>query len=84
MHVLLKQLRERAGLTVREAAERLGVQRATVYSWEAAETNKTPEPAKLRAVMDLYGATNAERSEIARLRAFGPEPDDEAGAAAGA
>ena len=71
MQTILKKLRERASLTVREAAEALGVQRATVYAWEGGD--KMPEPASLRAAMDLYGATPGERAAVAQLRAFGPD-----------
>ena len=73
MQTILQNLRKRAALTVREAAEALGVQRATVYAWEGGD--KMPEPASLRAAMDLYSATPDERDEVARLRAFGPDAD---------
>lgn len=76
MKDILKRLRERAGLPVREAAEHIGVTRATVYAWEAGE--KQPDPPALRAAMDLYSASVEERDEVARLRAFGPDPTDDA------
>ena len=71
MGSILRALRERRGLTVAEAAGWLGLTRATIYTWEG--DAKKPDPASLRAAMDLYGATAEERDEVARLRAFGPD-----------
>jgi len=71
MGTILRALRERRGLTVAGAAGWLGLTRATIYTWEKNE--KLPDPTSLRAAMDLYGATDEERDEVARLRAFGPD-----------
>lgn len=79
MNEILKSLRERAGLTVQAAADKLGVHRATIYAWEGTD-GKIPEPEKLRAAMDAYGATDEERAKIAALRAFGPDPERTAAA----
>lgn len=49
----------------------LGVVRGTVYAWEAGE--KLPDPANLRALADAYDADDAQRADLARLRAFGPD-----------
>jgi transcriptional regulator with XRE-family HTH domain len=73
MRELLRRLREQAGLTVPEAAERIGVHKATVYAWES--EGKIPEPPQLRRAMDAYSASEEERAEVARLRAFGPDPE---------
>lgn len=72
MGQILQMLRERSGLSVRQAADGIGVTRATVYAWEAGQ--KQPDPPALRGAMDLYAATDDERAEVARLRAFGPDP----------
>ena len=71
MGTILNALRERRGLTVAEAAGWLGVTRATISTWE--KEQKQPDPASLRAAMDLYRASDEERDEVARLRAFGPD-----------
>lgn len=67
---ILRDLRERAGLTVIRAAEQIGVTRAAIYSWESGA--KWPDQEPLRKAMDVYGASEAERAEVAKLRAFGP------------
>ncbi len=71
MKDILRKLRERSGLSVPEAAEKLRVTRATVYAWEAG--GKLPDPLNLRAAMELYGATPDECDKVAHLRAFGPD-----------
>lgn len=73
MDRLLKALRERNGWSVVEAAERIGVTRATVYSWENGD--KEPEKPALRSLCEAYGATDTEREELAKLRAFGADAD---------
>lgn len=73
MRQILRSLRERAGLSVPEAAEAIGVHKATIYAWEAGE--KQPDPPALRKAMDAYGASDDERAEVARLKAFGPDTD---------
>lgn len=74
MHLILKALRSRSGLTAIEAAERIGVTRAMIYCWESGD--KEPGRPSLLAACDVYGATEAERAELARLRAFGPTSAD--------
>lgn len=78
MGAILQTLRERAALTVIEAAERIGVTRTIVYAWERGE--KAPEAENLSRACDVYGATPAERMRLAHLRAFGSEPTEAAGA----
>lgn len=77
---ILRTLRKRSGLTGQQAADAIGVERGTLYTWESGE--KAPSPAALRKAMDVYGATEAERTEVAHLRAFGPEITTEATAGA--
>ncbi len=71
MGSILRTLRERAGLSVADAAEQIGVSRSLVYAWEKDE--KQPEPPNLRAACRVYAASEAERAELAALRAFGGE-----------
>jgi len=73
MSTLLRTLRLRAGLTVEEAATRIGVTRATVYAWEAGD--KEPDKDSLRAAAAAYDATEEERVSLAIARAFGVEVD---------
>lgn len=72
MSELLRTLRIRAGFTsVAAAAAAIGVERATVYAWEAG--SKEPDKANLRTLAEVYGATDADRAELARHRAFGSD-----------
>lgn len=73
LQTLLRSLREARGLKVADVADKLGVVRGTIYAWEAGE--KLPDPVNLRALADVYEATETERADLARLRAFGPDPD---------
>lgn len=79
MGVLLSRLRLRASLSAKAAADAIGVVVQTVYYWESGE--KEPDKDSLRKLCDVYGATEAERAELARLRAFGPTTADTAPAA---
>ncbi len=79
MDCILRNLRERARLSVVEAAGLIGVTRAAVYAWESGQ--KEPDKGSLLAACDVYNATEAERDELARLRAFGPTATDTAPAA---
>lgn len=74
MGSILRTLRERRGLGVADAAALIGVTRATVYAWEGGE--KEPDKPALRSACDVYAATDDERAELARLRAFGPTSAD--------
>jgi transcriptional regulator with XRE-family HTH domain len=76
MAQLLRTLRQRAGLTVEEAAARIGVTRATVYAWEAGD--KEPDKDSLRAAATAYDATEDERVRLAVARAFGVDAADAA------
>lgn len=71
MHELLKTYRESAGLTVIQAAEKIGVTRASVYDWEAGR--KMPEPANMRAIADAYSLGSDQCAKLAALRTFGVE-----------
>lgn len=66
---VLRELRGRAALSVRRAALELGVTRAAVYSWESGA--KRPSPPVLRRALDLYGASEAERCQVAHFYALG-------------
>lgn len=77
----LRHLREHAGIKVSDAAEKLGVQRNTAYSWEIPEGkgSRRPEPEVLGKLLDLYSATDRERLEAWRLRSLPREkPEDDA------
>ena len=66
---VLRELRGRAALSVRRAALELGVTRAAVYSWESGA--KRPSPPVLRRALDLYGASEEERCQVAHFYALG-------------
>ena len=51
-HIRLKEYRLRAGLTVDQAAERIGVVFTTLYRWEAGEN--TPSMSKLEKIREVY------------------------------
>lgn len=67
----MRQLRERRGLTAAQVAEQLGASRASAYAWEGPRSHPTPEA--LGRLLDLYGATDAERLEVWRMRALEPD-----------
>lgn len=48
MHI--KEMRERAGLTLRELSQKLEVSFTTVYCWDVGD--KCPKPEKLPAIAD--------------------------------
>ncbi|MGL6195578.1 MAG: helix-turn-helix transcriptional regulator [Thermoguttaceae bacterium] len=50
--IRLRSLREKAGLTVEEVAEKLGVSNRTIYAWEKA-TN-APHISMFPAIAELY------------------------------
>lgn len=49
----LKSLRQQKGLSIKDVAEKLGVQRQTVYQWERGET--LPTLGKLVLLESVYG-----------------------------
>lgn len=49
---LLAHARRRAHLSQEEAAERIGVQRITVYRWEKGKSS--PHPANARRICEVY------------------------------
>jgi transcriptional regulator with XRE-family HTH domain len=49
----LRSLRQQKGLSIMEVAEKLGVQRQTVYQWERGET--LPTLRKLVLLESVYG-----------------------------
>ncbi len=51
--VRLRMLREKAGLTVNEVAEQLGVSYVAVYNWEAG--SRTPPLETFPTFAELYG-----------------------------
>lgn len=71
MGSILRALRERNSLSVVDAASRIGVTRAAIYAWE--NEQKEPDKLSLRSICEAYGATEAERAELAQLRAFGTD-----------
>lgn len=52
-----KRLREKAGLTQDEAAERLGVSRSTIAGYESEEKNRTPRTEVLKKASELFGVS---------------------------
>lgn len=66
----LKQLRERAGLSIVRVIEAIGVSRAVAYAWEDEGPNgKAPGPGHLQALLELYRATDVEQLAVWRLLA---------------
>lgn len=47
--------REAAGLTIPEAARRLGITPAAIYQWENGQT--FPDAKRLSAIAEVYGVT---------------------------
>lgn len=66
---ILRGLRERACFSVLRVSRELGVTRAAVYSWESGA--KRPSPGVLRRALELYGATEEERCQVAHFYALG-------------
>ena len=63
---LLESLRRTAGISRAKGAERSGVSRMTLFRWERGDN--IPHEYELRAVLDAYGASPAQRSEIHKAR----------------
>lgn len=64
----LARLRERAGLTQEQAAAKIGASRPAVVRWETQKPwGLRPRPHNLTALLNLYGATDAERAEVFTL-----------------
>lgn len=66
---VLRSLRERASLSVVAVARELGVTRNAVYCWERG--TKRPSRESLSAALRLYGASEAERCQVAHFYALG-------------
>lgn len=49
----LRSLRQQKGLSIKDVAEKVGVQRQTVYQWERGET--LPTLGKLESLESVYG-----------------------------
>lgn len=58
----IRRLREAAGLTQEEVAERTGKDRSTLYRLESAQ--QRPQRATLIQLLDLYGASQEQRTEL--------------------
>ena len=63
--VELKRLREEQGLSREQVAERIGTSETSIFRYERGETR--PQPAIVAAMLDLYGAKNAERDELLEM-----------------
>ena len=74
MGAILQALREHAGLSRAEAAEKIGVKRQAVYQWEWG--HKVPGPESLTRACEVYNASAGERMRLAHLAAFGREPSE--------
>lgn len=58
MQISLKAARVNAGLTQREAAERIGVDVSTIVKWEAGKTS--PKATQLQKLCDVYGVDSVD------------------------
>jgi transcriptional regulator with XRE-family HTH domain len=67
---LLAELRMARGLKMAQVIEALGVPRSTAYVWESSASR--PEPEHLKALLALYGATEAQQLQAWNLRAGDP------------
>jgi transcriptional regulator with XRE-family HTH domain len=63
--VELKRLREERGLSREQVAERIGTSETSIFRYEKGETR--PQPAVVAAMLDVYGATAAERDELLEM-----------------
>ena len=62
---MLRDLRLAAGLSVCEAARRIGVKRNAVHCWETeGQWRKRPSPASLGKALNVYGATLDARARV--------------------
>jgi transcriptional regulator with XRE-family HTH domain len=62
--------RQRLGLSQQQVAEAVGVERVTISRWESGIRAPTRE--SLSRLLEIYGATDAELSEILRLPRHAP------------
>lgn len=58
MQISLKAARVNAGLTQKEAADRLGVDVSTVISWENGKTS--PKAVQLQRLCEVYGVDSVD------------------------
>ena len=63
--VELKRLREERGLSREQVADRIGTSETSIFRYEKGETR--PQPAVVAAMLDVYGATTAERDELLEM-----------------
>jgi transcriptional regulator with XRE-family HTH domain len=63
--VELKRLREERGLSREQVADRIGTSETSIFRYEKGETR--PQPAVVAAMLDVYGATAAERDELLEM-----------------
>ena len=63
--VELKRLREERGLSREQVAERIGTSETSIFRYEKGETR--PQPAIVAAMLDVYGASAAERDELLEM-----------------
>ena len=70
----MKELRERAGLSVEEAAYRLGVAYSTIRNWEYGKTEPSLGVTKISQLLQLYHCTFEQLEQAVReARARGSE-----------
>lgn len=69
----LRRLRSEAGLTREDVTERTSINEATLYRLETAKAR--PQARTLTALLDLYGATADQRTELAALSRQSAEPN---------
>jgi transcriptional regulator with XRE-family HTH domain len=63
--VELKRLREERGLNRDQVADRIGTSETSIFRYEKGDTR--PQPAVVAAMLDVYGATGAERDELLEM-----------------
>jgi transcriptional regulator with XRE-family HTH domain len=56
----LRRWRKEAGLTVKEAAERLGISPYRLRQWEARTNGATPSATALATMCEVYGVSRRE------------------------
>jgi len=66
---ILRRLRNARGLSVDQVSDKTGFARSTIYFWEQAHNRGRPMPEQLGALLDLYMASDAERSSVWEARA---------------
>src|SRR5437764_1395929 len=69
----LRELREKADLTVRDMAKRLGVAAGTVSRYERGE--RAPSPEYVARILGTLGVTGAKYDEIVDFTASASEPN---------